>query len=135
MWVKPQWDSDLTTHIHKKKKISKGHHTAFNHRYMGSWPTLSPFFIFAIFFHTLLNIILVSNNHKSTISFSLYWFLYHFVPFYYQTIFTIYYYRTHVLFTMLGHMYCLLCQDTCIVYYARTHVFFTMLGHMYCLLC
>jgi hypothetical protein len=27
---------------------------------------------FAIFFHTLLNIILVSNNHKSTISFSLY---------------------------------------------------------------
>jgi hypothetical protein len=33
--------------------------------------TLPPFF-FAIFFHTLLNIILVSNNHKSTISFSLY---------------------------------------------------------------
>jgi hypothetical protein len=27
---------------------------------------------FAIFFHTLLNIILVSNSHKSTISFSLY---------------------------------------------------------------
>jgi hypothetical protein len=25
-----------------------------------------------LFFHTLLNIILVSNNHKSTISFSLY---------------------------------------------------------------
>ena len=30
----------------------------------------TPFFHF--FFHTLLNIILVSNNHKSTISFSLY---------------------------------------------------------------
>jgi hypothetical protein len=29
------------------------------------------FFFFAIFFHTLLNIILVSNNHKSTISFSI----------------------------------------------------------------
>ena len=28
--------------------------------------------LFSFFFHTLLNIILVSNNHKSTISFSLY---------------------------------------------------------------
>ena len=32
---------------------------------------ITPLF-FVIFFHTLLNIILVSNNHKSTISFSLY---------------------------------------------------------------
>jgi hypothetical protein len=32
---------------------------------------------------------LVSNNHKSTISFSLYWFLYQFVSFCYQAIFTI----------------------------------------------
>ena len=55
-----------------------------------SWPTLPPFFL-AIFFHTFLNIILVSNDHKSTNSFSLYWFLYQFVPFYYQAIFTIYY--------------------------------------------
>ena len=64
---------------------------------MGSWPRLpsSPYFL-AIFFHTHLNIILVSNNHKSTISFSLYWFLYQFVPFYYQTIFTIYYYMKKV---------------------------------------
>ena len=54
-----------------------------------SWPTLpSPsFFLFLqFFFHTLLNIILVSKT------FSLCWFLYQFVPFYYQTIFTIYYY-------------------------------------------
>jgi hypothetical protein len=29
-------------------------------------------YITPLFFHTLLNIILVSNNHKSTISFSLY---------------------------------------------------------------
>jgi hypothetical protein len=35
---------------------------------MGSWPTL-PLFFLAIFFH--INIILVSNNHKSTISFSI----------------------------------------------------------------
>jgi hypothetical protein len=34
----------------------------------GTWPTLPPLF-FAIFFHTLLNIILVSNNLKSTIFF------------------------------------------------------------------
>ena len=47
-----------------------------------------PFFFF-FFPHTLLNIILVSNNHKSTISFSLYWFIYQFVPFCYQAIFTI----------------------------------------------
>ncbi len=33
--------------------------------------------------------LLVSNNHKSTISFSLYWFLYQFVSFCYQAIFTI----------------------------------------------
>jgi hypothetical protein len=46
-------------------------------------------FLFALFFHTLPNIILVSNNHKSTISFSLYWFLYQFEPFCYQAIFTI----------------------------------------------
>ena len=46
-------------------------------------------FLGIFFFHTLLNIILVSNNHKSTISFSLYWFLYQFVPFCYQAIFTI----------------------------------------------
>jgi hypothetical protein len=32
---------------------------------------------------------LVLNNHKSTISFSLYWFIYQFVPFCYQAIFTI----------------------------------------------
>ena len=31
-----------------------------------------PLLFFSFFFHTLLNIILVSNNHKSTISFSLY---------------------------------------------------------------
>jgi hypothetical protein len=36
----------------------------------GTWPTLPPLF-FAIFFHTLLNIILVSNNLKSTIFFSI----------------------------------------------------------------
>jgi hypothetical protein len=48
-----------------------------------------PFFLFMqFFFHTLLNIILVSNSHKSIISFSLFWFLYQFLPFYYQTIFT-----------------------------------------------
>jgi hypothetical protein len=37
---------------------------------------------------------LVSNNHKSTISFSLYWFIYQFVPFCYQAIFydLVYYY-------------------------------------------
>ena len=47
----------------------------------------SPFF--GNFFHTLLYIILVSNNHKSTISFSLYRFIYQFVPFCYRAIFTI----------------------------------------------
>jgi hypothetical protein len=46
--------------------------------------TYPPPFFWQLFYHTLLNIILVSNNHKSTISFSLYWFLYQFVPFYYQ---------------------------------------------------
>ena len=50
---------------------------------------ITPTFFFHFFFHTLLNIILVSNNHKSTISFSLYWFIYQFVPFCYQAIFTI----------------------------------------------
>jgi hypothetical protein len=59
----------------------------------GWWPTLPPplFFCFFLqfFSHTLLNIILVSNDHKSTISFSLFWFLYPFVLFYYQAIFTI----------------------------------------------
>jgi hypothetical protein len=45
--------------------------------------------LFSYFFHTLLNIILASNKHKSTISFSLYWFLCQFVPFCYQAIFTI----------------------------------------------
>ena len=49
---------------------------------------ITPFF-FAFFFHTLLNIILVSNNHRSTISFSLYLFIYQVVPFCYQAIFTI----------------------------------------------
>jgi hypothetical protein len=34
---------------------------------------------------------LVSNNHKSTISFSLYWFIYQCVPFCYQAIFMIQY--------------------------------------------
>ena len=52
-------------------------------------PPLFSFF-FAICF--LYTIIMVSNNHKSTISFSLYWFLYTFVPFTYQAIFTICYY-------------------------------------------
>jgi hypothetical protein len=51
--------------------------------------TYVPPLFLAIFFHTLLNIILVSNNHKSTISFSLYWFLYQFVPVCYRAIFTI----------------------------------------------
>jgi hypothetical protein len=49
---------------------------------------ITPLFL-AIFFHTLLNMILVSNNHKSTISFSLYLFIYQFVPFCYLAIFTI----------------------------------------------
>jgi hypothetical protein len=37
-------------------------------KYMGSWPTLPPPLFFHFFSHTLLNIILVSYNHKSTIS-------------------------------------------------------------------
>ena len=35
---------------------------------------ITPLFL-QLFFIKLLNIILVSNNHKSTISFSLYWFI------------------------------------------------------------
>ena len=70
----------LTVNGHKYSSPSQVHvHGVITWMYI----TPPPFFC-NFFYHTLLNIILVSNNHKSTISFSLYWFLYQFVPFYYQ---------------------------------------------------